>query len=223
MSLTVYQMPHSPYCIPITQGLSALGVDFETIDITPHTREEVILASDGMSYQVPMLNHDGHLVVESSAESIDIARYIDRNFAHGRLFPPAGEASHIPLVTFIENDLELSGFKLVDPSYIGSIADIVAQTLIVRHKERKFGVGCVDEWRANHAHLFARFVSLLAPCETTLARQPFLLGDTPVYADFALFGVLENVTYRGWNTLPETLIHTGRWRDQIAGFTYPDC
>jgi glutathione S-transferase len=29
----------------------------------------------------------------------------------------------------------------------------------------------------------------------------FVLGETPVYADFALAGVLGNFLYRGWNQL----------------------
>ena len=74
MNLTVYQMPHSPYCIPITRALEALGVGFDVLNVTPHTLEEVIQRSDGKFYQVPMLDHDGELVMESSGDSIDIAR-----------------------------------------------------------------------------------------------------------------------------------------------------
>ena len=221
MSLTVYQMPHSPYCIPITEALAALGVAFETIDITLLTREEVIRASGGKYYQVPMLDHAGEIVMESSAESIDIARYIDREFASGHLFPPAIEAAHLPLVAQIENEFELAGFILMDPAYIDSLDDIVTRTMIIRHKERKFGPGCVEDWRERHDELFAHFIGLLAPCEMTLGEQPFLFGDTPVYADFALSGVLGNVTYQGYNSLPDSLQNISRWRDDLAAFRYP--
>ena len=220
MSLKIYQMEHSPYCIPITQALTAIGEGYEEINIVPHTREEVIRASDGRYYQVPMLDHDGELVMESSPESIDIARYVDTTFAGGRLFPAAIEAAHLPLVEQIENEFELAGFILMDPMYLASLEDVVARTMIVRHKERKFGPGCVDDWRARHDELMAHFVRLLGPCETTLGVQKYLFGEVPVYADFALFGVVGNVTYKGWNALPDSLPNVLRWRDELAGFRF---
>ena len=220
MSLKIYQMPHSPYCIPITRALEALGVGFETINITPHTREEVIRASDGKFYQVPMLDHGGSLVMESSAESIDIPRYVDATFAGGRLFPAKIEAAHLPMIAQIENEFELAGFILMDPVYIERIEDVVARTMIVRHKERKFGPGCVEDWRKRHDELLDHFIGLMVPAETTFGQQSFLFGDRPVYADFALFGVLENVTYDGINALPEPLVNIRRWLEELRAFKF---
>ena len=222
MSLTVYQMPHSPYCIPITRALEALGQPFDVVNVTPHTREEVIRRSAGQFYFVPMLDHSGVLVTESSGESIDIARYIDRTFGSGRLFPEAIEAAHLPLVAQIENEMELAGFVLIDPFYLDSIEDVVARTMILRHKERKFGLGCVDRWRDNRESLFEEFLDLLSPSETTLGNRSYLSGDAPVYADFALFGVLENVTYGGHNALPTSLVNTLRWREALREYRFSD-
>ena len=221
MNLTVYQMPHSPYCIPITRALEALGVGFDVLNVTPHTLEEVIQRSDGKFYQVPMLDHDGELVMESSGDSIDIARYVDTTFAGGRLFPRAIEAAHLPLVERIENEFELAGFVLQDPFYLDSYEDVLIKTLLVRHKERRFGLGCVEQWRKNHDTLFEEFIRLLAPSERTLSEQTFLFGEVPVYADFALFGVLENVTYKGYNQLPDSVPNLVRWCESLRSFQYP--
>lgn len=221
MNLTVYQMPHSPYCIPITRALEALGVGFDVLNVTPHTLEEVIQRSDGKFYQVPMLDHDGELVMESSGDSIDIARYVDTTFAGGRLFPRAIEAAHLPLVERIENEFELAGFVLLDPFYLDSYEDVLIKTLLVRHKERRFGLGCVEQWRKNHDTLFEEFIRLLAPSERTLSEQTFLFGEVPVYADFALFGVLENVTYKGYNQLPDSVPNLVRWCESLRSFQYP--
>jgi glutathione S-transferase len=220
MALTIYQMRHSPYCIPITAALEGLGQAYEVINISPHTREEVIRRSEGAYYQVPMLDHDGELVMESSAESIDIARYIDRTFAGGRLFPAEIEAAHLPLIEQVENEFELAGFIVMDPFHLDSIDDLVARTMIVRHKERKFGPGCVEDWRARNGELLEHFVSLLAPAEKSLGERPFLFGDAPVYADYALLGVIENVTYEGYNTLPASLSNIARWRLALREFRF---
>ena len=78
--------------------------------------------------------------MESSGDSIDIARYVDTTFAGGRLFPRAIEAAHLPLVERIENEFELAGFVLLDPFYLDSYEDVLIKTLLVRHKERRFGL-----------------------------------------------------------------------------------
>ena len=47
-------------------------------------------------------------------------------------------------------------------------------------------------------------------------NTPFLLGDSPVYADYALFGVLGNLTYTGDNEIPSTLTHIRRWHERLT-------
>ena len=220
MSLTIYQMPHSPYCIPITAALDGLGVGYEIKNIATHTREEVIRRSDGEYYQVPMLDHDGELVMESSWESIDIARYVDRVFAEGRLFPEAIEEAHLALIEHVENEMEMVGFQSMDPMYLDTIEDVLVRTMIIRHKERKFGKGCVEEWRARNSELFERFVEMLKPAEAKFGENAFLFGDAPVYADYALLGVIENATYKGWNTLPNSYKNVARWHGELRAWRF---
>ena len=47
MNLTVYQLEHSPYCIPITRALGALGVPFATRNVSNADRREVIELTRG--------------------------------------------------------------------------------------------------------------------------------------------------------------------------------
>lgn len=220
MALTIYQMPHSPYCIPITQALLAAGVDFLTVDVSPHTREEVITASRGKFYQVPLLTDGGRIVGETSAESLDVAHYVDRKYLRGRLFPKASEAPNLALTREIEGPLEGAGFKLTDPFYVAAIKDVVARTMVIRHKERAFGRGCVAAWKRDRAALAAKFDALLDPYETTLRQAPFLLGETPVYADFALFGVIENASWNGWNKLSARRAALAAWRGRLRAFRF---
>jgi len=220
MALTVYQMPHSPYCIPVTQALLACGVDFLTVDVTPYTREEVIAASGGKFYQVPLLTDGGKVIGESSGESLDVARHVDRKYAGGRLFPKSLEAANICLTRFIESDLEGAGFKLADPFYVATIKDPIARMSMIRHKERAFGRGCIDKWKRDRKALAARFDELLGDFETTLKHSSFLLGDSPIYADFALFGVIGNATWNGWNKLSPKRTAIAAWRKRIAAFRF---
>jgi glutathione S-transferase len=88
MSLTLYDLPHSPYCLPIERILQALHQPFAIEDVPNWDRRKVIELTGGAYYQVPVLVHDGKVIFESSPESDDVARYVDTTPAGGRLPPP---------------------------------------------------------------------------------------------------------------------------------------
>jgi glutathione S-transferase len=220
MSLSVYQLAHSPYCLPITRALEALGVPHEVHNVSNADRAEVITLTNGAYYQVPVLVHDGKVIYESGPETIDVARYVDRQFAGGRLFPAEHEGFQRLIVGHLENDVEGITFRLVDPPYLAEIGDVVERTMIIRHKERKFGRGCVDDWAARRDELLRTTRALLEPYDLTLQHRPYLFGTAPIYADFALYGILGNLTYRGYNELPEGLSALAEWFARIREFRF---
>jgi glutathione S-transferase len=201
MSLTIYEMEYSPFCIPITAALRACGREFERREVPNWDRTELLKLTNGAYYQVPVLVHRDRIVFESSAESEDVARYVDRHFAGGRLFPERLDGLQQIVIEFLSDDVEFHTFRLQDPFTLDRIADPVARGLFLRHKERKFGRGCVEQWRRDAAQIRAEADRLLARFEITLRHSPFLFGDAPVYADFLLYGILGNLTYRGHHTL----------------------
>lgn len=220
MALTVYQLEHSPYCIPITRALDALGVPFETRNVPNGDRKEIIEVTNGAYYQVPVLAHDEKVIFESSPSSIDVARYIDRAFAGGCLFPAGWEGLQRIIIPYIEDNVESATFKLVDPFYLRDINDPIEQTMVRRHKERKFGHGCEERWIDERNTLLAEAKRLLSPFDIDLARRPFLFGETPVFSDFALFGVLGNLTYRNYNTIPDSLASLSAWFEKMQTFKF---
>jgi glutathione S-transferase len=220
MSLVVYQFPHSPYCLPITRALEALAVPHEVHNISNADRREVIALTGGAYYQVPVLAHDGAMIFESSGQSLDVARYVDRTFAGGRLFPAEHEGLQRIVVAHLENDVEGVTFRLVDPAYLASLSDIVERTMIIRHKERKFGRGCVDDWARRRGELAAEAAGLLETYDLILRHRPWLFGTEPVYADFALFGILGNLTYRDYNALPTVLTALAEWFVRMKAFRF---
>lgn len=201
MSVVLYHMPHSPYAIPIRQALTACGVAFDLRDVPNHDRSEIIRLTGGAYYQVPLLVHDGRAIYESSGDSLDVAHYVDTIWGRGRLFPEQYAAANLALTEWIEDAVEARTFKLADIRYLPQMEDVVARTMVVRHKERRFGRGCIEQWTRDADAIRAELDRLLARCETTLRHYPFLLGPAPVYADFALFGVLGNLCHHGWNQL----------------------
>jgi glutathione S-transferase len=220
MPLIIYQLEHSPYCIPITRALGALGKPFATRNVSNADRREIIEITDGAYYQVPVVSHDGKVIFESSPTSIDVARYVDRSFASGRLFPAGSEGLQRIVIPYIEDNVESVTFKLVDPIYLREIEDPVERAMVRRHKERKFGPGCEERWERDRPGLQTEAERLLTPFELALAHRPFLFGDQPIFSDFALFGVLGNLTYRQYNSLPATLKNLARWFERMRTFQY---
>jgi glutathione S-transferase len=205
MKPEIYGFAHSPFVIAIETALNSLGVEFTSKQVPNWDRSELLRLTNGASYEVPVLVHDGRVIFESSADSQDIARYVDQTFAAGKLFPEHLDGVQTLIIRYLENDVEGVTFRLFDPYYIASISDVAERGMIVRHKERKFGRGCIDEWKQNRDHLAAQAEELLKPLDSMLSHQPYLLGNEPVYADFLLAGILGNITFSGYNTIPSNL------------------
>jgi glutathione S-transferase len=223
MRLTVYQLEHSPYCIPITRALAALGVPFATRNVSNADRREIIELTGGAYYQVPVISHGGEVIFESSPFSIDLARNVDRAFGGGRLFPPYWEGLQRIVIPYIEDNVESITFKLVDPLYLRDIEDPVERAMVRRHKERKFGPGCEERWQQERPALQAEAERLLSPFDLALTNKPYLFDDKPIFSDFALFGVLGNLTYRQYNSLPASQKNLADWFERMRTFHYePD-
>ncbi len=138
----------------------------------------------------------------------EVARYVDRRFTLD-LFPKEFEGIQVILSRYIECELEMVGFKVND-TYVIPKRPLVERTMLIRHKERKFGKGCVREWTAQRRSLCAEFADRLQPIDNMLEASPFLLADRPLFVDYNLYGVLENYLFNGKTTLPD-LTHLRGW------------
>ena len=71
--LQIYEMLHSPYCIPITMMLKAAGKEYESIAVPNWDRSKVIELTGGAYYQVPVLVDGDEVVYESDDSSLNVA------------------------------------------------------------------------------------------------------------------------------------------------------
>jgi glutathione S-transferase len=220
MALSLHEMPHSPFCIPISRMLDAAGVPFDRVNVPNWDRRAVLELTGGRYYQVPVLVHDGRVIFESAGDSQDVARYVDHTFCGGRLFPKEQEGLQQILISHLENDVEGVTFRLTDIHYIPTIASVCERGMVIRHKERKFGPGCVDAWRRDQESLRAQAEGLLARFDGMLGGQHFLLGERPLYTDFLLYGIVGNYTFNGWNELPERMPALIEWTERMSAFRF---
>ena len=193
--LELIQFPWSPYCIVPRRILEFSGTKFKITNIPNGDRSLVWKVTRQRYYQVPVLR-DGHEVIfETDSDSQVIAKYLDQKLSLG-LFPKQWEGLQDILWRYFENDIEGIGFKLND-IYWEEMVPPKDRLLFLRHKERKFGRGCIDDWRENQNALLADLEKKLLPCEEMLLTRDFLLEDRPRFVDFDLFGMLANFLYSG--------------------------
>jgi glutathione S-transferase len=218
--VTLVQHPVSPFCIAIRCLLEAAGASFTIHDTALWDRRAVITLTGGDYYSIPVLVDADRLpavvVYEVREEGQDIARYVDAKYGLG-VFPEDQAGLHEIVIQYVEGQIEDVGFRLNDAYFLLGLPDVVERTMYIRHKERKFGPGCVQQWRDQAPALRARLAEVLAPLDTMLGRAPFLFGQRPVFADYILYGVLGNYLYSGDNKLPGGLKHLARWHGALPG------
>ncbi|PTY04458.1 hypothetical protein DB346_03210 [Verrucomicrobia bacterium LW23] len=220
--IRLYQYTHSPYCIPLQIILQFSGVPHEVVDLNYCEPSPIVMLTKGECYQVPVI-HDlisDEIIYETGPDTQNCARYIDA-LAGMALFPDELSGIQTILTHYIENDCEGAGFKVCDAHAEVWLHSDLERGLMRRHKERKFGPGCLDAWKKSEKELTAAFFALLAPLEHMLTKQPFLLGDKATYADFALAGVVGNFLHPGVTSLSSDFMMLSTWYGKMRAGNFP--
>lgn len=212
--LELIQFPWSPYCIVQRLILEASGTRFKITNISPNDRSLVWRMTRGRYYGVPILKDGPEVIFETDNDSQVVAKYIDFKLGLG-LFPAEWEGVQSILWRCIENEIEEMTFKLNDIYYQENVRP-ADQLEFLRFKERKFGRGCIDQWRRDQKGLLAELARRLLPFEEMLHTGPFLLGAQPHFVDFDLAGMLGNFLYSGHYRLPAAHNRLKKWHERMA-------
>lgn len=212
--IELIQFPWSPFCIVQRRILEFAGVRFKIINIPNQNRSLVWKLTKQRYYGVPTVRDGRTVVFELNDDSQVIAKYLDARFQLG-LFPFELEGVQAILWRQIENEIEGATFRLND-IYWREIVPPAEQLDFLRHKERKFGRGCIDQWRKQQSEWLKRLEQSLVPFEEMAAHHPYLLGNHPHFVDFDLFGMLENFLYSGHYKLPPAHNHLRDWHRRIS-------
>jgi len=213
--IELIQLAYSPYCMVQSRILEYSGIRFKITNL-PNTSDRSLVwkLTQEQYYAVPIIKDGSAVVFETSENSQDIARYIDKKLRLG-LFPAELEGVQSILWRYIENEIEGVGFKLND-IYFKEFVGKSDQVAFIRHKERKFGRGCIDQWRAGRAGLLRQLEENLQPFEKMLVHQPFLLGGQPCFVDFDLHGMLGNFLFTGHYKLPAAQRQIRQWHRRMT-------
>ena len=212
--IELIQFPWSPFCIVQRRILEFAGARFKITNIPNHDRTLVWRLTRQRYYGVPIIRDGKSVIFEVNEDSQVIAKYLDTKLQLG-LFPWELEGVQSLIWRYIENEVEGVGFKLNDV-YWRKVVPASEQLAFLRHKERKFGRGCLDQWRAQQKELLAQLEQRLLPFEEMLLRRPFLLDDQPRFVDFDLYGILGNFLYSGQYRLPAAHTRLRKWHRQMT-------
>ncbi len=212
--IELIQFAWSPFCIIQRRILEYSGARFTITNIPNSERSLVWRLTRKRYYQVPVIRDGKSVIFEVGEDTQVIAKYLDTKFRLG-LFPWAMEGVQSILWQYVENQVEAVGFKLND-IYWQEMVPPADQLAFLRHKERKFGRGCIDQWRAQQKDLLAQLEQRLVPFEEMLMYRPFLLDQRPRFLDFDLYGILGNFLYSGHYRLPAAHSHLRQWHRRMT-------
>lgn len=207
--IELIQFPWSPFCIVQRRILEFAGVRFKITNIPSTDRSLVWKLTRERYYQVPIIRDGKQVVFETGEDSQVIAKYLDNKLGLG-LFPPHLRGLQTILWRHIEDEIEGLGFRLNDV-YYRAVIPAKERLAFVRHKERKFGRGCLERWREEQPALLKQLEERLVPYEQMLLEKPFLLGDRPRFVDFDLYGMLGNFLASGKYELPAAHTQIRAW------------
>jgi glutathione S-transferase len=214
--IELVQFPWSPFCIVQRRILEFSGAPFRITNIPSNTDRSLIWRLTRKRYYgVPIIRDGKSVIFEVGEDTQVIAKYLDTKFRLG-LFPWDIEGVQSILWQHIESQVEAIGFKLND-IYWREVVPLSDQLGFLRHKERKFGRGCLDQWRAQQKDLLAQLEQRLVPFEEMLMYRPFLLDHRPRFVDFDLYGILANFLYSGHYRLPAAHSHLKQWHRRMTG------
>lgn len=211
--IELIQFPFSPFCISQRRILEFSGVEFKIINVPPQDRTLVWKATKQKYYGVPVIRDGRRVIFDDTDDQQIVAKYLDAKLELG-LFPAEREGVQAILWRCIESEIEGAAFRLNDIYYRENVP-AAEQLQYLRFKERKFGRGCIDQWRAQKSDWLKKLEAGLVPFEQMLAHSDFLLAERPLFVDFDLFGMLENFLFSGHYALPKSQPRLRDWHRRM--------
>lgn len=176
--------PFSPHVWKVVMALNHKGLDYSEV---PTRFTEIPTIEDGAAKTVPVLNHEGRVVIDSFA----IAAYLEDAFPAGAsLFGGSGGKAAARLVeSWSQTQLHpvISRIALLD---IWTMLDPKDQAYFRPQREARFGT-TLEAMADTRDEQVVLLRERLEPLRVTLRHQPFIGGTVPLFGDYILFGALQ--------------------------------
>lgn len=191
--MRLLQFSYSPFAAKIRTCLKLKKLNCELVEVPYTQRTELVALTGGVG--IPVLV-DGATVVTDSPR---ITAYLETKGG-----PSLREHPLAPLLEqWADNWLEETAFRLACPGLedrMGQSQGEEARLMFRLIKERRYGSGCIAQWRSEQAKYADETKALLAPVVEAVRANGFVLGQSVSVADAAIAGQLQMVEYAvpGW-------------------------
>ena len=174
----------SPHCWKARMALAHKSLEFETRP-TPFTKIKEI--GEAFSPTLPVIDDGGTLV----RDSFDIALYLEESYPERpSLFRGRGGEHHARLIeSWTLTSLNSALIRLIVRD-IHDQLDEIDKPYFRQSREKRFGEP-LEDVQAGRETRIDGFRQALAPLRHMLGRQSFVGGDTPLFGDYIVFGVLQ--------------------------------
>ena len=174
----------SPHCWKAVMALAHKGLAFDEI---PTTYAGIVRIGGGFSPTLPVLDDNGHLVSDSFA----IALYLEDAYPdRPPLFGGEGGKALSRMVEGYSQMVIHTAIMRMALMDIHGALDEGDKAYFRESREQRLGRK-LEDVVANRADEEAAFAAKLEPMRHMLKFQPFIGGETPLFADYIVFGALQ--------------------------------
>ena len=174
----------SPYCWRIKLALMHKGLPFDTIPWRFTDKEAIAFSGQG---RVPVLVDGEHVVFDSWT----IATHLEDAYAdRPSLFRGDGGRAVTQFVNAWADGVLVGGILRLIVTDILAHLDEKDRAYFRETREKRFGVALETVTSDREMNVLA-FRKTLEPIRTILAAQPYFGGETPAYADYAVFSCFQ--------------------------------
>jgi glutathione S-transferase len=200
----------SPFSWRMYYALAHKGVPVE-FRVVRFADVETIRALSGQD-KVPIVI-DGDSVIH---DSWNIAVHLETRFPdHPSLFGGAvGQGLTRSINIWADTTLGVAIRRLIASDFIECLAE-EDRAYYRRSREAQFGC-TLEAYCAGRERWLGHFATTIAPLEQTLSEQPYVAGDEPAYADYALFSMFQYARLGSPHELLPAGTAVRRWRDALV-------
>lgn len=198
----------SPFCWRIRMALAHKGLEVETIAWRYADKPELAFAKWD---RVPVIVDGGRPVADSWA----IANYLEDTYPdRPSLFGgAAGRSLALFFNQWADNALNAAISRIVALDILDHLAP-GDKDYFRKSREARFGM-TLEEFCAGAESRVEPFRKSLEPLRNTLAAQPFLGGESPLYPDYIVFGSLQWPRCVSATRLLEPSDPVNAWRERL--------
>ena len=174
----------SPYCWRIKMALLHKGLSFETIPWRFTDKDAIALSGQGF---VPVLIDGDHVIFDSWT----IATYLEDSYAdRPSLFGGEGGRAVTRFVNGWTDGVVAAWIVRLTVTDIFAHLAEKDRAYFRESREKRFGMK-LEAVTADRETNVIEFRKSLQPFRTVLGKQPYLAGEKPAYADYAVFSCFQ--------------------------------